>query len=226
MNENSGCRQFQQLCHAHAVSRRRDFFAQVATGTLGAALAPLLVEDLLAGERPQRVLLPQAPHFRGKATALIQFFMTGGPSQVDLFDPKPALKNHEGELPRAFLDNVESVGAAGGLLPSPFKFRKRGESGLEIADVMPHLAQCADDLAIIRSMWTTRSMRSSCASSFCGVYAPRRSGGQLTAAQTRAAWIRGSPIGRITLFSRPFSVSVRSPSAGSTWAGVENAKPS
>ena len=155
MNENSGSRQFQQLCHADAASRRRDFFAQVATGTLGAALAPLLVEDLLAGERSQRVLLPQAPHFPGKATALIQFFMTGGPSQVDLFDPKPALKNHEGELPRAFLDNVESVGAAGGLLPSPFKFRKRGESGLEISDVMPHLAQCADDLAIIRSMWTT-----------------------------------------------------------------------
>ena len=155
MTHSPGCRQLQHLSHGPAASCRRDFFGQVATGILGAVLAPLLTEDLLASERPQDDLSPRAPHFRGKAKAVIQFFMTGGPSQVDLFDPKPALKNHEGELPRAFLDNVESVGAAGGLLPSPFKFRKRGESGLEIADVMPHLAQSADDLAIIRSMWTT-----------------------------------------------------------------------
>jgi hypothetical protein len=81
--------------------------------------------------------------------------MSGGPSQVDLFDPKPALEKYAGQLPRAFLDNVESVGAAGGLLPSPFKFSKHGKSGIEISEVLPHLAECADDLTVIRSMWTT-----------------------------------------------------------------------
>ena len=137
--------------------QRRDFFSSVGKGVLGAAMAGLLHDDgvVQAGDRQLHDVTPKKSHFPGKAKAVIQFFMTGGPSQIDLFDPKPELKRHEGELPRAFLDNVESVGAAGGLMPTPFKIRKRGESGLEIADVMPHLAECADDLAVIRSMWTT-----------------------------------------------------------------------
>lgn len=139
-----------QLDNTH----RRDFFGRVGTGLVGAAVAGLLHEDGVAplhASSPQvHDLRPKKPHFAGKARAVIQFFMTGGPSQVDLYDPKPALRKHAGELPRAFLDNVESVGSAGGLMPSPFKIRKRGESGLEIADIMPHLAECADDLAVIR----------------------------------------------------------------------------
>ncbi|MBM82319.1 MAG: hypothetical protein CMJ78_17265 [Planctomycetaceae bacterium] len=138
-------------------SHRRDFFGQVGKGLVGAAIAGMLHDDGVVNAANQRTfdVSPKKPHFPGKAKAVIQFFMTGGPSHIDLFDPKPALKKHAGELPRAFLDNVESVGAAGGLMPSPFKIRKRGESGLEIADVLPHLAECADDIAVIRSMWTT-----------------------------------------------------------------------
>jgi len=119
----------------------------VGDGILGAALASLLGKDLFSpgtalAESGLKVpdLKPRPPHFAPRAKAVIQLFMSGGPSQVDLFDPKPALERYAGQLPRAFLDNVESVGAAGGLLPSPFKFSKHGKSGMEISEVLPYLA--------------------------------------------------------------------------------------
>lgn len=139
---------------------RRDFFGHMGNGLLGTALAGLFTDDLISG-RPadaavvtHQGLQPRLPHVEPGATSVIQLFMTGGPSQVDMFDPKPALVKHEGELPRAFLDNVESVGGAGGLLPSPFKFARHGQSGMPMSEVIPHLAECADDIALIRSMWT------------------------------------------------------------------------
>ena len=140
---------------------RRDFFGHMRHGLLGAGITTLLHADLVpppvvAEDAHQPAdLLPRAPHFPGRAKAVIQFFMTGGPSQVDLFDPKPALAKHEGELPQGFIDNVESVGAAGGLLPSPFAFARHGKSGLPFSQLLPHLATCADDIAVIRSMWTS-----------------------------------------------------------------------
>ena len=167
-------------------THRRDFFGHVGKGLVGAAMAGLLHDDgvvpLRAAHGGVYDVLPKQPHVPGRARAVIQFFMTGGPSQVDLFDPKPALNRHAGELPRAFLDNVESVGAAGGLMPSPFTIRKRGESGLEIADIMPHLAECADDLAVIRSMWTTDFNHET------GVLM-MHSGRNLKASPTLGAWI-------------------------------------
>jgi hypothetical protein len=141
---------------------RRDFFSRMGNGLYGAAMAYLLGEDLfpvnpvLAASNPKiHDLKPRSPHFPAKAKAVIQLFMTGGPSQVDLFDPKPSLSKYAGQLPRSFLDTVESVGAAGGLMPSPFKFSKRGKSGMEISELMPHLGECVDDIALVRSMWTT-----------------------------------------------------------------------
>lgn len=141
---------------------RRDFFSRTSDGIFGAGLASLLASDLI---RPTRVhaatatrthdLGERAPDFEPRARAVIQLFMTGGPSQVDLFDPKPALEKHAGELPRAFLDNVESVGMAGGLLPSPFKFRNYGVSGLPFSEILPHTSRHADNIAVVRSMWTT-----------------------------------------------------------------------
>jgi hypothetical protein len=121
---------------------------------LGGGLLALLADDAIAsgGIGPS---LSRRPHFAPRATAVIQLFMTGGPSHVDLLDPKPALAKHAGDLPRELLSAVESVGAAGGLLPSPFKFAKHGQCEHDISELLPHIASCADDLAVIRSMWTT-----------------------------------------------------------------------
>jgi len=128
----------------------------MGAGLLGAGMATLLAGDARGGvARVAANVAPKPTHLPGRARAVIQLFMTGGPSQVDLFDPKPALAAHAGELPRAFLANVESVNAAGGLLPSPFRFAKHGQSGLEFSEIIPEIAECADDLAVIRSMWTT-----------------------------------------------------------------------
>lgn len=138
---------------------RRDFFGRVSDGLVGTALASLLSQDLWHPPKAHAAVVQdlrsRRPHFPASAKSVIQLFMTGGPSQVDLFDPKPALKKHAGDLPRTFLDNVESVGAAGGLLPSPYNFSRCGTSGLEFSELLPHLAECADDIAVIRSMWTT-----------------------------------------------------------------------
>jgi hypothetical protein len=134
---------------------RRGFFGRVAAGIHGAALTYLLSRDLRAGERP-RGLEPRLPHFTPRARSVIHLFMNGGPSQVDLFDPKPLLDRHHGE---AYFDKiageVENPQAAGALLRSPFRFERRGRCGMWISDALPHLARRADDIALIRSMHTT-----------------------------------------------------------------------
>ncbi len=136
---------------------RRDFFGHVGRGIVGAGLASLVNTRYATGSSTAtlRGTTPGTPHFAASAKSVIQLFMTGGPSQVDLFDPKPELAKHAGDLPRELLKDVESVNAAGGLMPSPFRFSKHGQSGLELSELLPHLASCADDLTVIRSMWTS-----------------------------------------------------------------------
>ena len=135
------------------MSTRRDFFSSVANGLHGAALAGLLGRDLYAGSAVYD-LKPKAPHAPAKAKAVIQLFMNGGPSQVDLFDPKPTLQRLAGTAPSRELSFAISNGdKPGALMPSPFAFRKAGKSGMDISEVMPHLAECADEIAVIRSMY-------------------------------------------------------------------------
>src|SRR5579872_6507432 len=136
---------------------RRGFFQHVSTGIYGAALAYLLGRDagLRAGEAP-RDLKPRPPHFAAKAKAVIHLFMNGGPSQMDLFDPKPELDRNHG---KAYFDKiageVESPTSAGALMRSVFKFAQHGECGMWMSEVMPHLAKQVDDICLIRSMHTT-----------------------------------------------------------------------
>ena len=145
------------------LTTRRDFFSSVGDGLYGAALAYLLGNELFSANpalasTPRRVydLKPLRPHFEPKATSVIQLFMNGGPSQVDLFDPKPALTKYAGRPPgRDLASEVRAVRETGGLMPSPFPFAKHGESGIDVSDVMPHIAKRVDDLAVIRSMFTT-----------------------------------------------------------------------
>ncbi len=89
-------------------------------------------------------------HFTPKAEHVIHIFLNGGVSQVDTFDPKPELTKRGGQmLP---FDNLKTERKTGVALPTPFVFKQHGESGIPISDLFPHLAKCADDLAIIRSM--------------------------------------------------------------------------
>src|SRR3954470_16981609 len=95
-------------------------------------------------------LAERPPHFPAKAKRVIHLFMNGGPSHVDTFDPKPALEKYAGKsLPMPNLATERKTGAA---FPSPFKFQKYGESGIEVSELFAHTAQHIDDIAVIRSM--------------------------------------------------------------------------
>jgi len=134
---------------------RRDFL-----GRMGAGFGTLGLAGLLAGEggAPAAAspapalnpLAPRPPHFAPKARRVVFFFMNGGPSHVDTFDPKPALARLHGKrLPTPNLATERKTGAA---LQSPFKFNRCGKSGIEISEIFPHLSRHADDLCVIRSM--------------------------------------------------------------------------
>jgi hypothetical protein len=126
-------------------------------GLHGAALASILGADLFTANRAQAAvydLKPKAPHIPAKAKSVIHLFMNGGPSQVDLFDPKPDLKRLAGSAPSRELSFAISNGKdSGTLMPSPFEFRHAGKSGIEMSEMIPHIAGCADDIALIRSMY-------------------------------------------------------------------------
>jgi hypothetical protein len=94
--------------------------------------------------------LSPSTHFAPRAKRVIFLFMNGGPSHVDTFDPKPALQKHSGEKPPGKLFRVAKAGYA----PSPFQFQAHGKSGVVLSELFPRLAQCADDLCVIRSMHT------------------------------------------------------------------------
>ncbi len=134
---------------------RRDFFSRMGDGLTGAALASLFAEDLGA-KQALYDLTPKKPHQTPRAKSVIQLFMNGGPSQVDLFDYKPALAKYAGQPPsRDLAAEVRAVRETGGLMPSPYKFSKHGKSGIELSEMLPHLGKVVDDIAIVRSMFTT-----------------------------------------------------------------------
>lgn len=128
------------------LTSRRDFLCRSGLGLGALGLAPLLAAS---GPDSVHPLVPRAPHFPGKAKRVIHFFLNGGLSHVDSFDHKPALTRHEGKALPFTLRTERKTGAA---FPSPFKFQRHGESGLEISEIFGHVAQFADDLAVIRSM--------------------------------------------------------------------------
>ena len=128
-------------------------------GIGGVALATLLQEDgLLADpirpelERPRYDLLPKQPHHPAKARAMIYLFMQGAPSQMDLFDRKPALERFQGTAyPHHIPLNERLVNR---LLPSPWKFTRYGQSGIEASTLLPHMGGVMDDICVVRSMRT------------------------------------------------------------------------
>lgn len=135
---------------------RRSMLKQTGLGFAALGLSNLLSQtgDASAAEAN----LPAAslgsgklPHFPGKAKRVVHFFFNGGASHVDTFDPKPMLKKYEGKTLPETLTTERKTGSA---FPSPFKFSKYGESGLEISELFAKTAQHADEIAVIRSMHT------------------------------------------------------------------------
>lgn len=129
---------------------RREMLRRSGTGFAALGLASLLAERAPAAGPLTSPLAPHEPHFPAKAKRVIHLFMNGGPSHVDTFDPKPALAQYAGKpLPMPNLRTERKTGAA---FPSPYKFSKYGQSGIEVSEIFPHVASCIDDIAVIRSM--------------------------------------------------------------------------
>lgn len=133
---------------------RRGFLNRVGNGFAALGLMGLLSDSAFGATqtKPAAPLNPLAPHrppLPAKAKRVIFLFMNGGPSQVDTFDPKPMLTKYHGQPIPLQLPTERKTGAAFG---SPFGFKKYGQSGIEVSDLFPHVAQHVDDMAIIRSM--------------------------------------------------------------------------
>ncbi len=134
---------------------RRDFLHRCGMGMGALSLGSLLGEAGIFGPTGARAadlnpMAPRAPQFPAKAKRVIHLFMNGGPSHVDTFDPKPALTQYNGkELPGEHLKTERKTGAAFG---SPFKFKKYGQSGIEVSDLFAKTAESIDDICVIRSM--------------------------------------------------------------------------
>ena len=137
---------------------RRQLLRRCGMGMGSLALAQMMAQLGMSattradhpGIRYTNPLSPRQPHFPGKAKRVIHLFMNGGPSQVDTFDPKPALDKYAGQnLPMEYLATERKTGAA---FPSPFKFKKHGRSGIEVSELFPRVAESIDDICVIRSM--------------------------------------------------------------------------
>jgi hypothetical protein len=149
--------------HVEWVTNRRDFLTRAGMGFGALALSAILADEGLEskarGEMPEidslQPLAPRAPHFPSRARSCIFLFMEGGPSHIDLFDPKPELTRNDGKpLPPSFGTVFTPMGVGGNtLMASRHKFAQHGQSALWVSDWYPHIAEVADDITLVRSCW-------------------------------------------------------------------------
>lgn len=146
--------------HILPARSRREFLTRAGCGFGALAAGCLLGREttLQAGNiqiDPSNPLAPRRPHHTAKAKSVIFLFMEGGPSHIDLFDPKPELDRLAGQpMPPSFGRPITAMGTAGNtLMPSKRQFKQHGESGLWVSDWLPHTARHADKLAVLRSCW-------------------------------------------------------------------------
>jgi len=130
---------------------RREFLNRMGTGFGALALVALLKDELVPDAGAQSsggLLAPKQPHFAGTAQRVCHIYQSGGQAHIDTWDPKPELNKNEGKTTGGGMGR-------GRLLPTQFEFTKSGKCGLEMSEIWPELAsKCADDLCVIRSMWT------------------------------------------------------------------------
>jgi hypothetical protein len=148
--------------NVHPPISRREFLCKSGGGFGALALSYLLTRDLGPLARAEDVVIDplnplakREPHFKPRAKSVIFLFMEGGPSHIDLFDPKPTLEKLSGQpMPESFGRPITAMGTANNsLLPSKRKFKQHGQSGLWVSDWYPNVAEHADDLAVVRSCW-------------------------------------------------------------------------
>src|SRR5438105_2507947 len=143
--------------HREIPCSRRDFLTRAGGGLGLLALFSLLERDgRAAGSAGVNLIAAHKPHFQPTAKSVIWCFLDGGPSHLDLFDPKPELQKLDGKLlPDSFTRPVTSMGktAYTPLLGTKRKFKQHGQSGIWVSDWYPEIATCADDLAVVRSCW-------------------------------------------------------------------------
>lgn len=134
---------------------RRDFLSHSAGGMMGVALAWLLQQETIAAGTRQTHTL--GPHFTPRVKRVINIFSPGGVSHVDTFDHKPKLAELDGQ-PVTGIGKVETFfGTPGKLMKSPYEFRQHGQSGRWVSSLLPHMAECVDDITFIHSMTTNSS---------------------------------------------------------------------
>jgi hypothetical protein len=129
---------------------RRGWLSRCGLGVGALALPGLLADSLQASSQRASPMAPKAPHYPARAKRLIHIFCNGGPSHVDTFDPKPSILKYAGQPMPGETPRTERP--TGSLYPSPFRFRRYGQSGLEISELFEKTAMHADDLCVVRSM--------------------------------------------------------------------------
>jgi hypothetical protein len=139
---------------------RRAMLAQCAQGFGGMALLALMTEEkfgrVLAADPIPNSLRPRPPHYPAKVRNVIFLYMDGGPSQVDTFDPKPLLQKENGQPFKMKMEPTQ-FNNNGNTLGSPWEFRPHGQCGTPVSQLFPHVAECVDDLCVVRSMVSTFS---------------------------------------------------------------------
>jgi hypothetical protein len=149
-------------------SSRRHFVASGSMSIVGFALATLLRNERLMAESPEKKdpflrpeleqktfdVKPKQPPFEPSAKAMISLWMQGGPSHLDLFDPKPVLQELDGKTYKGDIKYDNAAQASSKILGSPWKFKKHGQCGMELSELLPGLAEVVDDITLIRSAHT------------------------------------------------------------------------
>ncbi len=147
--------------HIPPAADRRDFLFRAGGGLGGIALNWMLAQaDGGARSGGANPLAERKPHFQPRAKRVIFLFMVGGPSQMDLFDPKPALEKWHGKQLPEGTGRPKSQFTSGNetILASTRKFQKHGQSGQWVSDLMPHLAKCVDDICFLKSCWCSNTI--------------------------------------------------------------------
>lgn len=136
---------------------RREFLQNTSLGFGALALSCLLETDsarAAAHDGISHELSPRPGHFAPQAKSVIMLFQNGGASQMDLFEPKPELQRRHGEMVSHLPDGPDRKETPEPLMGSKFRFRPQGQSGIEFSELVPHLSRVADDLCVVRSMYS------------------------------------------------------------------------